>query len=183
MNNILIWNIRGLNSTPKQRELQLLSTRNNLGFMALLETKLNKQALSHCHKRFFASWQSLDNCSPDSKGRIWIMWNMGEFEVQLLHQTNQLMHLQVKLLALHRLCTFTVIYASNQPQQRLILWEDLRRLVPGGPWIIGGDFNNVLHLTDRVGGNVPALTEISPFADCLRDCGVIDMVSRGRFFT
>lgn len=56
-------------------------------------------------------------------------------------------------------CQFllTIIYASNSLNERLSLWDDLRKLRATTPWITVGDFNNVLKAEEREGGSVPSV--------------------------
>lgn len=72
---------------------------------------------------------------------------------------------------------------SNLLSERLVLWDDLRKLRVTAPWMITGDFNNVLRAKEREGGNTPSIQEMRPFVECLEDCGLTDMRSRGRTFT
>lgn len=51
------------------------------------------------------------------------------------------------------------------------------------PWMVVGDFNNVLTVTKRVGVNTPMIQEMQPFDECLESCGLEDMRSRGRVYT
>ena len=51
-----------------------------------------------------------------------------------------------------------------------------------GPWLIGGDFNNVLNLNERLGSTV-TLDEVIEFRSCIRECGVSDHKSSGPFYT
>lgn len=48
---------------------------------------------------------------------------------------------------------------------------------------MAGDFYNVLKESERIGGSVPTVAEFGPFAECLADCGLIDMCGRGQTFT
>ncbi|KAL9236113.1 hypothetical protein vseg_010817 [Gypsophila vaccaria] len=77
-----------------------------------------------------------------------------------------------------------MVYAFNGLQARLPLWNNLKRIATSirGPWAVAGDFNNVLSVTERVGGAV-SQSEIEPFRDCLEVCGLVDIYSTGALFT
>ncbi|XP_074291134.1 uncharacterized protein LOC141617901 [Silene latifolia] len=52
-----------------------------------------------------------------------------------------------------------------------------------GPWMVGGDFNNLLFPNERLGGAEVTLADIKPFQDCLHCCELVDIKAIGSFFT
>lgn len=125
-NNLLLWNVRGLNSHVKQRELMWFSSKNKCSLLAFLETKLNKDALVACHKKYFSQWQSLNNCEAHGKTRIWILWREDEYEISLLQRNAQFLHMQITFKANLKSAFLTVVYEFNSAQDRLHLWDKLR---------------------------------------------------------
>ncbi|XP_070005789.1 uncharacterized protein [Nicotiana sylvestris] len=77
-----------------------------------------------------------------------------------------------------------VVYSRNKVQERAILWHDLLQL--GGqtqvPWLISGDFNNVLTTTDRLGQLVTA-SEVHEFKQCIDNMQLTPLRTKGYFFT
>lgn len=51
---------------------------------------------------------------------------------------------------------FSAIYASNDITARNMLWNNLRNVCDyyKGPWLIGGDFNEVVNSGDKFGGRI-----------------------------
>lgn len=47
-----------------------------------------------------------------------------------------------------------MIYARNRIVNRRKLWKDIKQMEKSvqGPWMIMGDFNNVLYVNERIGG-------------------------------
>lgn len=66
----------------------------------------------------------------------------------------------------------TFIYAQNQRGECKLLWEYLIGVKFGMNklWLVLGDFNNVLHSTNRISGNQVTLSEINKFQECLDTC-------------
>lgn len=58
----------------------------------------------------------------------------------------------------------TFIYAFNKTKEMMRLWIGLKRLQTNSPWIVMGDFNNVLFANERIGNGVKD-TETTPFLD------------------
>lgn len=51
-----------------------------------------------------------------------------------------------------------------------------------GPWLVGGDFNNVLAYEERI-GKLVTLLEITEFKNCVGHCGLEDLKYKGSLFT
>ncbi|XP_058741868.1 uncharacterized protein LOC131626265 [Vicia villosa] len=59
---------------------------------------------------------------------------------------------------------------------------NLQRQYPG-PWCAIGDYNNVAHANDRMGGNMVVEAEYKDYNDMLGSTGLCEMDSRGSHFT
>lgn len=94
MDNILVWDVRGLNSPNKQLELQIISRKYKAGMMGLVETKLTAEALGICKQKWFQDWESYHNAN-EGRGRIWFIWNPQTFTAELFYKTDQLMHMRM----------------------------------------------------------------------------------------
>lgn len=79
----------------------------------------------------------------------------------------------------------TTVYASPNPIFRLDLWEYLTRLgqVVSIPWILIGDFNQILYGDEKKGGNPISCRRLEPFQRMVSSCELIDMGFSGPKFT
>lgn len=50
-------------------------------------------------------------------------------------------------------------------------------------WIVGGNFNNILHLNEKKGGLPDSLGRCNLFQNCINNCNLIDMGTFGLPFT
>ncbi|XP_074291071.1 uncharacterized protein LOC141617832 [Silene latifolia] len=66
-----------------------------------------------------------------------------------------------------------VNHEFNDASQRTVLWNYLKSIFGGyqGPWCVCGDFNNVLHYNERIGGEV-TWEDIAEFRECVQYCGL-----------
>ncbi|KAL5817683.1 hypothetical protein ACOSQ3_026061 [Xanthoceras sorbifolium] len=80
---------------------------------------------------------------------------------------------------------FTGFYGDPRGDMRFHSWNLLRRLARLSklPWLVGGDFNEVLLLDEKLGGRVKTLSALSNFRDAVDDCCLMDMGFRGYKFT
>lgn len=70
MDNCPVWNIRGLNSPQKQKEIKGLLQEWKVGLVGLLETKIKSHNFSSIYSRMFQGWCVSSNFSLVKGGRI-----------------------------------------------------------------------------------------------------------------
>lgn len=182
---IAAWNVRGLNASLKQRDVFQFLHKTQVGLVGLFETKLTVNKIKHCHAKYFPGWNSLDTCAYHPRCRVWVLWKIDEFEV--VDYTLDAAYVHMEVLWRHKQIRFhlTMVYAHNAFADRLVLWDKLARLNANVPaaWLMLGDFNNVLHRDERLGGHEVSETEVAPFRSCLESCALADMRNRGCKFT
>ncbi|XP_021858845.2 uncharacterized protein [Spinacia oleracea] len=179
----MFWNVRGVNKCAKQRDVKVFLNINRCSLVCLLETKVKAQNLGALYLNLFKGWCFTSNniCHPG--GRIILAWNPGEFQVNPIFCSSQLVHCDITLKNGSKFwCSF--IYGHNSQTKRLALWKDLCDIADTltGPWILMGDFNCVLHTGERVGSAV-RLSEIQDFQNCVSKCSIEDAKSSGNFYT
>ncbi|KAL9230760.1 hypothetical protein vseg_006071 [Gypsophila vaccaria] len=181
---VLTLEIEELQGGYSNERFGALSYRENkeIGLFGLIETRVKNNALALVQSNF-RHWSVTTNNGYHKGGRIWIVWRPEAYHVQFLEYNAQYIHLKVENLARRQSFFYTVVYAFNSAQDRLPLWNHLRKLASmvSGPWAIGGDFNCVLSADEKVGGNLPM--GIEQFRRCIADCGMLDVHSVGAFYT
>ncbi|XP_057246771.1 uncharacterized protein LOC130589518 [Beta vulgaris subsp. vulgaris] len=184
MDNIGFWNTRGLNSPQKYPDVRWFLEHHGVGLCGLLETRVRRHNFPKVFGRFGSKWSVVTNYNSHPGGRIWVIWLPSKFAVNVVECTEQVIHCSVEVLATGMKCWVTMVYGMNDAQERLLLWLDLQRISKGvtGAWLVGGDFNNVLHLNERIGSPV-TLDEVMEFRQCLRNCELQEQVNVGPFFT
>lgn len=80
---------------------------------------------------------------------------------------------------------FTAIYASNLREKRNTLWDDLRELqttlfLESKNWIIGGDFNQIIHFSEHSSPSIDHLTgDMIAVKDIFLELGIMDLRYQG----
>ncbi|KAL9230664.1 hypothetical protein vseg_005987 [Gypsophila vaccaria] len=182
MVSICVWNVRGLNSSSKQKEVCSLLQSNKCGLVGLLETRVKSNALNKVAGIFCHHWSLVTNNSCHPGGRIWILWKPGEFCLNVLSSAPQWIHCECLFKPGNVIFYMTVVYGFNTLVERGPLWAGLRAMSLDNPWLVVGDFNNILYPTERLGAPVH-LFELMSFQQCVLDCNLKDMKAIGRFFT
>jgi exonuclease III len=183
---VLSWNVRGLNSIPRQKAVRRLIESQSPDVIFLQETKLSIEGLANCASRIWplGSWQGVGalNCSggvacfwdPRKVSPLW--WISSRFSISLVASS----------FATGEMCLFSNIYAPTDYSGKAHLWNHIRfirSLEPFLPWIMAGDFNAVTSLEEKRGG----IARLDPSSNLLRDMigllNLIDVKTSNGIFT
>ncbi|XP_075660821.1 uncharacterized protein LOC142630676 [Castanea sativa] len=79
----------------------------------------------------------------------------------------------------------SVVYSSPCFAKRRLLWENLSSVagLHSLPWVVAGDFNEVLMGEDKYGGRPVNISRALHFQECLDTCRLIDIGFSGSRFT
>lgn len=80
---------------------------------------------------------------------------------------------------------FTGFYGHPVRHLRYHSWELIRHLqsMYSFPWLIGGDFNEILHLSEKLGGSNRCSSSMQAFGNAINQCGPRDIGFNGLCFT
>ena len=106
-------------------------------------------------------------------------------EVFELTSTEQEIHVIVKNISSNISWLISAIYTSPRLVERRLLWDNLIKVAElhALPWIMAGDFNEVLIGEDKFGGRLINISRAINFQECLNACGMIDLGFSGPQFT
>ncbi|XP_058776279.1 uncharacterized protein LOC131650591 [Vicia villosa] len=182
---ITTWNVRGINKESRHREVSSYIHTLQVPIIALLETRIKETNADRIRRTFINKWAYIDNYTHHYNGRIWILWDDQEVTVKVLTVEEQFIHIDVQHRDNKRHYLATIVYALNQLEKRKILWEHIDRLGDSIhlPWIVIGDYNNVLTYKDRIGGNRVALNEYADLVDMMEKNGLFEAETKGSHFT
>ncbi|KAG5595366.1 hypothetical protein H5410_036598 [Solanum commersonii] len=105
------------------------------------------------------------NCN----GKIWVIIN-SDFDVTVVRDTKQ---------------QLTLFYAKCTSEDRLMLWEDIYQMAEtiDSPWLIGGNFNVVLNVNEKIGGLPVQEVNHDNFKTCIQSCDLLKMKFKCSPFT
>ena len=88
-------------------------------------------------------------------GGLWMLWKTEDVEVSHLSSTEQEIHASIKVHSSNLTWLISTIYASPRLAERQILWNNLKTVAQlhNLPWLMLGDFNEVLCGEDKFGAN------------------------------
>ncbi|WOG90545.1 hypothetical protein DCAR_0309789 [Daucus carota subsp. sativus] len=177
----------GFNQPSKRKEVSDLILDNQVGLCALIETHVAKGRVNNVFNRMFREWDWISNSDYCLKGcRIVIGWNPAVFDVLEIISSDQVIHCVVTDLETKTSFHCSVVYAANDHVIRRDLWHSLRSysmLTMTSPWVVMGDFNAILDVSEAQGGVESRSPAVQEFKDCVNYIEVQDVVYSGIHFT
>ncbi|KAL0291249.1 UNVERIFIED_CONTAM: Retrovirus-related Pol polyprotein from type-2 retrotransposable element R2DM [Sesamum radiatum] len=182
--NAAIWNVRGLNRRDHQVAVKELVSEFRLQFLGLLETRVSAVNVSRIQK-FLPHWSWFTDYNGPGN-RIWLAWDDELLDVHVLDLDVQFIHCRITIRCAHLSVLATVVYGANDTIGRRGLWQNLMTLahsISDEPWIVGGDFNTVLDMSEVCGSSADIQLAMTEFRDCILDTGLIHLPVQGERFS
>ncbi|XP_062088399.1 uncharacterized protein LOC133794966 [Humulus lupulus] len=180
---IASWNARGLNGEEAMRQLRFLIKNNRPEVIFLMETKLTKDKVATMCKQL-----SYDNGFEVPRiglgGGLMQLWKEN---VMISVQSSSYNHIScfISFDNQHLSWHFSGFYGHPAVSNRHMTWELLQhlRIIAHGPWLVMGDFNEVLSQADKNGGGLRNEHQIEAFRNTLEVCKLQPLDYRGNQFT
>lgn len=181
--NILAWNVRGAGSADFRRVFMDLIERYKHNVVFLTETRFGgDRATSIIESLGFPNHYKVDPMG--FAGGIWLMWNSKQINMHIESTTFQEIYVVAEVSpSISVLLTF--VYGSPIRDRRKFLWNNLMNIAPDVkiPWLVCGDFNDVLSYGEKWGSRDVNRARIHDFKHCIETCGLSDLGFCGPKFT
>lgn len=105
---------------------------------------------------------------------IILLWRTNFIIVYPLGSTHQEIHALVEVWNFEHKWLLSVVYTSPRCNERELLWEKLEAIVAmtNWPWLVTGDFNELLFQEEKRGGNPISPNKSLRFANMINNCDV-----------
>ncbi|XP_075101658.1 uncharacterized protein LOC142177094 [Nicotiana tabacum] len=127
---------------------------------------------------------NMETAYTNINGQIWLFFD-AVVECELVKDTEKQVTVRVFHHDLGQHMMMTFVYAKCSAIERLDLWDHLYYLASDMelPWLVGGDFNVLLHEDEKIGGLPVHPPEYEDFAFCVNSCGLFEQGYKGSPFT
>ncbi|PKU62497.1 hypothetical protein MA16_Dca027089 [Dendrobium catenatum] len=185
---IAAWNIRGFSTSNKVFSCKNLVKSLCLDMIGILENRIHHTSIAdpfflNSH-RVFDYEDSCNNFHCSNLGRIWLKWSTDRLDFKPTFISSQMIAGMV-IYGNNDPFLLSVIYASNNQDERKTLWNEIRNNSPavGIPWILMGDFNCCRYPSDKLGGNVLQQNQLYDFNSLIFYANLYDLASVGITYT
>ncbi|GLT63047.1 hypothetical protein SLA2020_356410 [Shorea laevis] len=155
--------------------------------MLIVETKLSGEvARSQAASLGFA--KSFVVNSDGLAGGLWLLWDDAAVSVDIVSYSDQAIHAIIKVCNDPLFPTdwfLSGIYGRPQANTRALLWNELSTIANNisMPWMMIGDFNDVLDQSEKFGGNRICQARVRAYLECMNNCNMFDLGFVGNRFT
>ena len=180
---ILSWNCRGLGSSLAVRTLtDKVKARDPL-LVFLAETKARESRLKGVRNKIGYT-QGITVPSDGRSGGLALMWREGT-DIDFKGCSNSHIDVVVNGVSASTQWRATGFYGNPDARTRFISWQLLEILKEQStlPWIVFGDFNEILHPGEKIGGLDRDAKQMEDFRECLSRCGLLDLGFFGQHHT
>lgn len=184
MMNIIIWNCRGALKPSFLSNVRDLVSNYDPAILVVMETHLGgDRAKEVTDKLPFQG--AIHTDTTGFTGGLWLLWDTDRVEISNLASTEQEVHAFVKVRSSNLNWIFTTMYASSRFKERCLLWNNLVTVANNHnlPWVIAGDFNEMLSNDEKFGGRPIIPSRAMLFKECLDMCNMADLGFQGPRFT
>ncbi|KAK4482042.1 hypothetical protein RD792_012965 [Penstemon davidsonii] len=180
---ILTWNCQGAGGDNFRTNFRELVKIHHPDIVYLLETKVSETRAEVISNSL--GFSGVCRAPIDGRsGGIWLLWQKENIRVEVLSVDPQVIHAIIGPNSQREwLCSG--VYARPNPAVRESLWKNLEDLSTAVrlPWMLTGDFNQVISSNEKKGGCLPSLGRCLRFKEMIDNCGLIDLGFRGPKFT
>ncbi|OIT18997.1 hypothetical protein A4A49_64742, partial [Nicotiana attenuata] len=150
-----------------------------VGLVGMIETRIKNNKVEGIVSKMFGGWEHFSNHNAHYNGRILIVWRPEYYKIRVVYESAQAVTCEVFYVPIQKEFITTFVYAHNSREERRELWEYINRGIGKKPWLVLGDFNSILHMEDRIGGNKVTINEVKEFQECIDKVGLTEFPNNG----
>ncbi|XP_076946627.1 uncharacterized protein LOC143618217 [Bidens hawaiensis] len=184
---IAAWNVRGLVNRNKQDLVKELMASQNLSVCCILESHTTSSNIRGICDKVFRGWEWMSNMAHCTNWvRIIVGWDPRAVDIMNINQTDQAMHCLVKPKIGHHQFLTSFVYGHVKAPRRRPLWNDLQRLhstMMNETCVVMGDFNVILHPSERSHGSSEVTRAMDDFKECCNEADLRDLKGSGLHLT
>jgi hypothetical protein len=179
---LLSYNGRGLQKTTAVTALVKVQKRQDADIIFLMETHLDEWPAECLRRRLCMDHKEVVG-SDGRKGGLLLLWKK-EVVLTLRYKSENYIDVFIGV-GQENIWRFTGFYGEPSWENKHLSWDRLRdlKVVTTMPWVVMGDFNEILYSFEKEGGRTRPNKFLLAFQEALIDCGLTDLGYTGDKFT
>ncbi|GMI95249.1 hypothetical protein HRI_003194200 [Hibiscus trionum] len=178
---ILVWNCQGLGNPGTVQYLKQIVASKCLSVVFLCDTRLDKRKAEDVRRRVNMAGNLVVERNDEGLG-LMLLWSE-DTQVSLLSFSKA--HIDVEISKNDVCFRFTGMYGTCHRSNKREDWDllDMLKTKSDLPWLVGGDLNDILDLSEKEGGRRKPRVEMEEFKDALLRNGLWDLKPDIGWFT
>ena len=164
--NCVVWNVQGLGNQRAFNGLKRLIAEEDPTLLFICENKLTSGQCGSLRSKLGYNGCFIQNCMG-KKGGLILLWKS---PVAVEIKSSSLGHIDAIVSHDHWCWRFTGFYGNPVTEQRKFSWQLLVKLgsipeLSQLPWLVGGDFNEILFDSEKRGGRSRMFQQMRDFQE------------------
>ncbi|XP_057251664.1 uncharacterized protein LOC130591770 [Beta vulgaris subsp. vulgaris] len=181
--SILLWNARGVARQGFRRNIRQLIRDHDPMIIIITETRVARDNIEEIISSL--PFNSFETVEPQGySGGILMLWNEGLHSFTTITKEPRAIH---GVIQVQNYSPFfiSVLYANTKYKGRLEMWDNLINTSKNisMPWLVTGDFNEVIYHHEKFGGNPPKDYKMRKYKETMEICGLHDLGFIGSKYT
>ncbi|XP_022891840.1 uncharacterized protein LOC111406687 [Olea europaea var. sylvestris] len=174
-----------MNSTLKQNGIREFIKQHCIDIMRILETKLGDRKLMRILRNKFNGFVRVNNFGTHRSERILILWNPSKVFLDVMEVHPEIIHCKATCKVTSYSFLVSFVYGFHTVVNRRPLWNNIMEFNANvsSPWLILGDYNNVLKFDEKCNGADVTPYKIKDLINCCLHVGLMDVRSIGCYYT
>ena len=181
--SVLAWNCRGVGTPPAIRTLTEEVKNQNPVVVFLSETKANTERMKGFQQKIGLT-QGIIVPSDGMSGGLAMLWREG---TDIRFKSCSHLHIDVVVHGESKGGPWRIsgFYGHPDTSKRQSSWQLIEALHAQSemPWVVCGDFNEILHPNEKLGWRERDANQIRSFREVLSRCGLVDLGFVGQKIT
>jgi exonuclease III len=151
MENMLIWNARGLNARTKRDMVRSLVAQEQIPILTLQQSKLDACDDNLILNLCGAGYDFFDLPSSHTSGGILLAWRRDVWTATNVMRGRFSLSAKISLIEAAEKWWLTCVYGPQLEEEKIFFLDELRQVKNGceGTWMVCGDFNIIYRAHDK----------------------------------
>lgn len=182
--DILCWNCRGSNNSETEQALRDLVIQSKPKVVFLSETHCSSSERLLELQQLMGFDHAYQVPSLGASGGLGLFW-FSEIDLRLRDFSPNFIDVEIGSVGAPDCWRFTGIYGFPVTSERYRTWQLIRSLHDASdlPWLICGDFNEILFSHEKSGGRLRQERQMAGFREAVYSCNLRELGSVGSKFT